>query len=236
MSLDRKLIPVSLDNYKPLREIVFEALREAIINGTLGPGERLMEIQMAEEMGVSRTPVREAIRKLELEGFVVMVPRKGAYVAGLSMKDIADVFEIRAALESLAAGLAAERITEEELEQLERLLVKIGECVQRNDVDTLIEVDTEFHDVLFKATRNERLVQMISNLREQIQRYRTTSLASPGRMKYALEEHKKIVEAISDRNIEVAQQLAAEHIENAENIMLNILRERRDRGEFKPSE
>lgn len=102
--MERRLIPVSLDNYKPLREIVFEALREAIINGTLEPGERLMEIQLAEEMGVSRTPVREAIRKLELEGFVVMVPRKGAYVAGLSMKDIADVFEIRTALESLAAG------------------------------------------------------------------------------------------------------------------------------------
>ncbi|ADG81021.1 GntR family transcriptional regulator [Thermincola potens] len=234
--MERRLIPVSLDNYKPLREIVFEALREAIINGTLEPGERLMEIQLAEEMGVSRTPVREAIRKLELEGFVVMVPRKGAYVAGLSMKDIADVFEIRTALESLAAGLAAERITEEELENLERLLVKIGECVQANDLDKLIEVDTEFHDVLFKATRNERLVQIISNLREQIQRFRTTSLASPGRMKYALEEHKKIVEAVSERNVELAQKLAAEHIENAENIMLNVLREKREGKGFKPAE
>ncbi|KNZ69215.1 GntR family transcriptional regulator [Thermincola ferriacetica] len=234
--MERRLIPVSLDNYKPLREIVFEALREAIINGTLEPGERLMEIQLAEEMGVSRTPVREAIRKLELEGFVVMVPRKGAYVAGLSMKDIADVFEIRTALESLAAGLAAERITEEELENLERLLVKIGECVQANDLDKLIEVDTEFHDVLFKATRNERLVQIISNLREQIQRFRTTSLASPGRMKYALEEHKKIVEAVSERNVELAQKLAAEHIENAENIMLNVLREKREGKGFKSAE
>ncbi|GAB4265317.1 GntR family transcriptional regulator [Thermincola ferriacetica] len=234
--MERRLIPVSLDNYKPLREIVFEALREAIINGTLEPGERLMEIQLAEEMGVSRTPVREAIRKLELEGFVVMVPRKGACVAGLSMKDIADVFEIRTALESLAAGLAAERITEEELENLERLLVKIGECVQANDLDKLIEVDTEFHDVLFKATRNERLVQIISNLREQIQRFRTTSLASPGRMKYALEEHKKIVEAVSERNVELAQKLAAEHIENAENIMLNVLREKREGKGLKPAE
>ncbi len=228
--MDRRLIPVSLDNYKPLREIVFEAIREAILNGTLKPGERLMEIQLAEEMGVSRTPVREAIRKLELEGFVVMMPRKGAYVAGMSMKDIADVFELRGALEGLAGGLAAERITEEELEHLERLLVKIGECVQSNDLEGLIETDTEFHDVLFKATRNERLVQIISNLREQIQRFRSASLASPGRMKYAFEEHKQIVEAISDRNIELAQKLAAEHIENAENTMLNVSR---DNGEKK---
>ncbi len=220
--MERRLIPVTLDNYKPLREIVFEAIREAIINGVLKPGERLMEIQLADEMGVSRTPVREAIRKLELEGFVVMIPRKGAYVAGLSMKDIADVFEIRAALEGLAAGLAAERITEEELEELERLLVRIGECIYSNDLNAVIEQDTEFHDVLFRATRNERLVQIVSNLREQIQRYRTASLSSPGRMKLALEEHKQIVEALSERNVEKAQRLAREHIENAENSMLEV--------------
>lgn len=223
--MERRLFPVTLDNYKPLREIVFETLREAIISAALKPGERMMEIQLAEEMGVSRTPVREAIRKLELEGFVVMIPRKGAYVAGISMKDIADVFEIRSALEALAAGLAAERITEEELEELERTLVKIGECVKNNDLEGLIEVDTEFHDILFKATRNERLVQIVSNLREQIQRFRATTLATPGRMKYALEEHKQIVEALSERNIELAQSIAREHIENAENSMLDALKD-----------
>lgn len=220
--MERRFIPVTLDNYKPLREIVFETLREAIISGVLIPGERLMEIQLAEEMGVSRTPVREAIRKLELEGFVVMIPRKGAYVSGISMKDIADVFELRAALEGLAAGLAAERVTEEELEQLERILVKLGECVQNNDLEQLVELDTEFHDTLFKASRNERLVQIVSNLREQIQRFRTTTLAAPGRMKFAIQEHKKIVEAVSERNVELARALASEHIENAENSMLDV--------------
>lgn len=221
--MERRLFPVTLDNYKPLREIVFETLREAIINAVLKPGERLMEIQLAEEMGVSRTPVREAIRKLELEGFVVMIPRKGAYVAGISMKDIADVFEIRAAMEGLAAALAAERITEEELESLERILVKIGEYVEKNDLEKLIEADTQFHETLFKASRNERLVQIVTILREQIQRFRTASLSTPGRMKYALEEHKKIVEAVSERNVELARALATEHIENAENSMLEVL-------------
>lgn len=216
-------MPVQLENYKPLREVVFETLREAIIGGQLSPGERMMEVQLAEEMGVSRTPVREAIRKLELEGFVVMIPRKGAYVAGISLKDIADVFEIRAALESLAAGLAAERITEEELEELERTHIQASN-VDNDNIDNLVERDTDFHDIIYKASRNSRLIQIINNLREQIQRFRTTSLAFPGRMKEAIEEHKKMTEAIAERNILLAQQLALEHIENAENSMLEALR------------
>lgn len=218
-----RLVPIKLDNYKPLREMVFESLREAIIQGRLKPGERLMEIQLAEEMGVSRTPVREAIRKLELEGFVVMVPRKGAYVAGISVKDIVDVFEVRAALEALAAGLAAERATEEELEELERSLVQISEVTGREDIDALVATDINFHELIYKACRNERLVQILTHLKEQITRFRTTSLSQPGRSKHAVEEHRKIVEAISDRNVELASTLAREHIENAEQSLLNVL-------------
>ena len=217
--MGKRLLPVQLESYKPLREIVFETMREAIINGDLAPGERLMEAQLAEEMGVSRTPVREAIRKLELEGFVAMIPRKGAYVADYSIKDITDVFEIRAALESLAAGLACERITDEELDELQVLVVRVA-AIKDNDLEELVKVDTEFHDRIYKASRNSRLEQMISNLREQIQRFRSTSLASPGRIKDTLEEHKGIVDAIADRNITLAQKLASEHVENAEQIFL----------------
>ncbi|CCO08603.1 GntR family transcriptional regulator [Desulfotomaculum varum] len=219
-----RLVPIKLDAYKPLREIVFETLREAIISGKLEPGERLMEIQLAEEMGVSRTPVREAIRKLELEGFVVMIPRKGAYVAGISLKDITDVFEVRAALEALAAGLAAERATEEEIEQLERSLLAYSEQTNKQDINGIVESDTDFHDLLYKASRNERLQQIITHLREIIQRVRTVSLSQPGRSKDAVEEHRQIVDAIADRNIELAQNLAREHIYNAENSMLNSLK------------
>jgi DNA-binding GntR family transcriptional regulator len=219
------LLPIKLDNYKPLRELVFESLREAIITGKLSPGERLMEIQMAEEMGVSRTPVREAIRKLELEGLVVMLPRKGAYVAGLSLKDITDVFEIRGALEGLAAELAAERITDEELEGLERYLVKITEESETGNLTKVVETDTDFHSLIYSASRNQRLSQIINNLREQIQRFRTTSLSYPGRMKVAVEEHRKIVEAISSRDGELARKLAHEHMENAENSMMNMIQQ-----------
>ncbi|MBF7082675.1 GntR family transcriptional regulator [Desulfallas sp. Bu1-1] len=222
---DTRLVPIKLDNYKPLREIVFETLREAIIQGRLKPGERLMEIQLAEEMGVSRTPVREAIRKLELEGFVVMIPRKGAYVAGISIKDIVDVFEVRAALEALAAGLAAERATPEELEEMERAVLQIYEVSNGQNLDTLVERDTSFHELIYKASRNQRLVQIITLLKEHFQRFRTTSLALPGRGKHAVEEHKSIVEAISERNVELASTLAREHIETAEQLFLNAMGE-----------
>jgi DNA-binding GntR family transcriptional regulator len=225
--MERRLSPIKLDSYKPLREVVSETVREAIVNGTLKPGERLMEIQLAEELGVSRTPIREAIRKLELEGFLIMVPRRGTYVADISLKDINEVFEIRTALEVLAAGLAAERITGEELEQLERLLVQIGEYIDAGDTDRIVEADGLFHDILYKASRNDRLVGIINNLREQLTRFRSISMSYPGRIKNTLEEHRRLVEAIAQSEPEQAQQAARDHMENAEQTLLNDLNERR---------
>ncbi|HHW62093.1 MAG TPA: GntR family transcriptional regulator [Syntrophomonadaceae bacterium] len=221
----KRLAPVNLDSYKPLRELVLESIRDAIIKGTLKPGERLMEIQLAEELGVSRTPVREALRKLELEGFIVMVPRKGAYVADLSVKDIADVFEIRIALEGLAAALAAERITDEELELMERSLIEKGEAIVAGDLERLVQVDASFHETLYQASRNERLNAIINNLREQIQRFRSASLSYPGRNKKSLDEHRAILEALEARNVTLARQLAQEHIENAENVLIETLKQ-----------
>lgn len=221
----QRIAPITLDAYKPLRELVFESLREAIIQGRLHPGERLMEIQLAEELGVSRTPVREAIRKLELEGLVLMIPRKGAYVSQISMKDIADVFEIRRALEGLAARLAAERATDEEVERLELALIQISEVAETDDLDGAVALDTDFHEELMRASHNPRLSQMVSNLREQIQRFRLTSLSHPGRVKLAVEEHRKVVDAIASHDAELAQNLAYEHIENAENSLMEVISE-----------
>lgn len=226
--MTERLIPVKLENYKPLREIVFEHLREAIIKGKLRPGERLMEMQLADEMGVSRTPVREAIRKLELEGLVIMIPRRGAYVADLSIKDVAETFEIRSALEALAASLAAERITPEEAEEMERILVRIGAAIEEDDIQQLVALDEEYHNLLYKASRNDRLMQILNNLREQIQRFRVTTLAVPGRVRGVLQEHRNIAEAISERNAELAHQLALEHIENAENALMDWMRRQKE--------
>ncbi len=225
---ERKLLPIVLDGYKPLRDVVFETLRDAIITQVLKPGERLMEIQLADEMGVSRTPVREAIRKLELEGLVVMVPRKGAYVAGVSMKDIHEVYEVRAALEMLAVTLAAERITDEELDALERQVLRESEAESDQDehaLDNIIYIDSSFHDIIYQAAHNQRLVQFVNILQEQLQRFRAASLSRPGRSKTALDEHKQIVEALAERNGELAAKLAKEHIENAENAMISGMEE-----------
>ncbi len=220
MNKKRRLMPITLDSYKPLREIVFESLRDAILNQTLEPGERLMEIQLAEEMGVSRTPVREAIRKLELEGLVVMVPRKGVYVAGISIRDIHEVFEVRASLEGLAARLAAQRITPDELDLMERsLFIEAGE-IDKDDLGNIVKTDTDFHELLYKAARNLRLYQMVNNLQEQLLRFRSTSLARPGRSKDALDEHRKILEALALGDSKLAEKLAIEHIENAETVMM----------------
>ena len=218
--MKRRLAPIRLDSYQPLREVVCETLREAIRSGVLKPGERLMEIQLADELGVSRTPVREAMRKLELEGYVIMLPRRGTYVANISIRDINEVFEIRTTLDALASGLAAERITEEELEQLERLLVSIGENIETRNMKKVVEDDMEFHDILYKASRNQRLVGIISNLREQITRFRSMSMSYPGRLKKTLEEHSRLVEAIAQRDVELAQKLAVEHMENSEQTLL----------------
>ena len=230
MTKERKLLPIVLDGYKPLRDVVFETLRDAIITQVLKPGERLMEIQLADEMGVSRTPVREAIRKLELEGLVIMVPRKGAYVAGVSMKDIHEVYEVRAALEMLAVSLAAERITDEELDALERQVLRESEAeasedIDENTLDNIVYIDTTFHDIIYQAANNQRLVQFLNILQEQLQRFRAASLSRPGRSKTALEEHKQIIEALSERNGELAAKLAKEHIDNAESAMIFAMQE-----------
>ncbi|MBQ7498257.1 MAG: GntR family transcriptional regulator [Selenomonas sp.] len=221
--MDRRLSPIKLDSYQPLREVVCESLREAIRNGVLKPGERIMEIQLAEELGVSRTPVREAIRKLELEGYVIMMPRRGTYVATMSIRDINEIFEIRTALESLSNGLAAERITDEELEHLQRLLVIIGGYIADNDIEKIVETDIEFHDLLYHAARNTRLVGVISNLRDQLTRFRTLSMSYPGRLEATLEEHRAIVEAIAQGDVNTARKAAEMHMENSEKTLLQAM-------------
>ena len=216
---------IRLDSYKPLRELVFENIRQAIVKGIFAPGERLMEIQLADDLGVSRTPVREAIRKLELEGFVVMIPRRGTYVANLSIKDINDVYEIRISLDVLAAGLAAERIEPEELEELNRLLLEISEAARTGPMDKIVRLDTAFHDVLYKASRNDRLRTIINNLREQITGIRGTSMRYPGRLADTLEEHRALVDSIAARDSERAQAAARIHLENAEHTLLKAMAE-----------
>ena len=220
MNKKHRLEPIRLDTYKPLRDVVSEALRQAIREGVLKPGERLMEIQLADELGVSRTPIREAVRKLELEGFVVMMPRRGTYVADISLKDVVQVFEIRSALEELAAGLAAERITPDELEELERIVVEISEYIARDEFDKIVDAGIRFHGVLYRASRNSRLVDILHNLREQMLRFRSISMHYPGRLAATWEEHRQLVEYIANHNSVQARKIAKKHMENSEKTLI----------------
>ena len=207
------LTKLNLDNYKPLRDVVFESLRTAILEGKLKSGQRLMEVQLAEQLGVSRTPIREAIRKLELEGLVIMLPRKGAYVADLSFKDLIDVLEIRASLEGLAASLASGRRRDEDIEGLEKLAREFEESVKSGDIEEVLKKDVEFHEYIFSLANNKKLHQIINSLWEQVHRFRVTYVSDYEASLSLVEEHNKILEAIKEGNCELAKIYATEHIE-----------------------
>ena len=140
-----------INEYLPLRDVVFNTLRQAILKGELAPGERLMEIQLAEKLGVSRTPIREAIRKLELEGLVLMIPRKGAEVAKISEKSLRDVLEVRRSLEELAIELACQRMSEEDMDELERVQGNFRNAIARGEAMTIAETDEQYHCLLYTS-------------------------------------------------------------------------------------
>ncbi|WP_026893570.1 GntR family transcriptional regulator [Clostridiisalibacter paucivorans] len=224
--MEKDLSKLDLQNYKPLREIVFQYLREAIIDGALKPGERLMEVQLGEKLGVSRTPVREAIRKLELEGLVVMEPRKGAYVADVSLNDLLNVLEIRSVLEGLAASLASKRITEQELAILKSKLYEFNESLARKNKKEIIEKDIELHDIIFKASRNKRLISLVDSLREQVHRFRIRYINRFNSSNRLGEEHRDIIEAISQGDSEKAKEYAEKHIKSAQEFILQQVDEK----------
>lgn len=203
---------MTIDEYLPLRDVVFNTLRRAILKGELEPGERLMEIALANRLGVSRTPIREAIRKLELEGLVVMIPRKGAEVARITEKDLRDVLEVRTSLEKLAIELACERVTEEDKKALQETCQAFKESLGGDDLTVIAEKDVAFHDVIFSATKNARLIQILNNLREQMYRYRLEYLKDKGAHLRLVEEHEKIMNAIINNDKEEAVRMIQEHI------------------------
>ncbi|MCF2554303.1 GntR family transcriptional regulator [Faecalicatena contorta] len=215
---------VNMNEYLPLRDVVFNTLRQAILRGELKPGERLMEIQLANKLGVSRTPIREAIRKLELEGLVLMIPRKGAEVAEISEKSLRDVLEVRKALEELAVRLACDKITEEEIKELEKCAVDFKKILKSNDITEVAEADVRFHDIIYMATDNQKLITLLSNLREHMYRYRVEYLKDQTAHKQLLREHEEIVKHIRERNKEEAVQIVCCHIDNQVDAVSDVIR------------
>lgn len=216
-------LEMEMDEYLPLRDVVFNTLRRAILKGELKPGERLMEIALADKLGVSRTPIREAIRKLELEGLVVMAPRKGAKVASITERDLSDVLEVRKGMEVLAISLACKRITGEELEKLETIEQSFQKLIESGNLTELAEMDVKFHDTIYQATNNQRLVQLLNNLREQMYRYRMEYLKDIAVRRTLAEEHKAICRALRERDEQQAEEYVSIHIDNQQKAIIRSL-------------
>lgn len=207
-------LTLNMDAYLPLRDVVFNTLREAILKGELKPGERLMELQLAAKLGVSRTPIREAIRMLEQEGLAVTIPRKGAEVAKMTEKDMEDVLQIREALDELAAKIACEQITEEQLNDLVNAMHEFEATTQTGNLKRIAEMDVKFHDIIYQSTGNPKLVNMLNNLREQMYRYRVEYLKDEKNYPTLLKEHKEIVEGMIAKNKEKVSEVMHQHVKN----------------------
>lgn len=217
------ILKMDANSCKPLREVVFETIRSAIVHGDFKPGERLMEVKLANELGVSRTPVRESIRKLELEGLVKMVPRKGAYVTPMSLTDLKEMMEIRGALEALVAQLAATNASAEDIETMRESNRKFEEGVHNNDEDAIINHDITFHDALYKSSGNGRLQNMIHTLREQMLRFRVEYVHHIAQKKPLPGQHEDIIASIVAHDPEKAAYYARRHIEITEADMVELL-------------
>ena len=226
-------LEIRMDEYLPLRDVVFNTLRQAILKGELNPGERLMEIQLANKLGVSRTPVREAIRKLELEGLVLMIPRKGAEVAEITRQDMEDVLEVRTALEELAVKDACDHITDAQLSELKKASNEFKKALlEGKDLVTCADADMHFHDVILSATNNRRLIQMLNNLSEQMYRYRMEYLKDERTHKTLIEEHDAIRRALKKHDKVKAGAAIRVHIDNQKRSILESLTEKEEDEEL----
>ena len=216
---------VNMNEYLPLRDVVFNTLRQAILRGELKPGERLMEVQLANKLGVSRTPIREAIRKLELEGLVLMIPRKGAEVADITEKSLMDVLEVRKALEELAVQLCCDKITGKEIEELHRAADDFRRILKTSDdVTEIAEADVRFHDIIYLATGNQKLIQILNNLREQMYRYRVECIKRKESHPILIAEHEEIIRRIENKEKKEAADIVCRHIDNQAEVVTGVIR------------
>jgi DNA-binding GntR family transcriptional regulator len=213
------------DKYS-LRGRVFNRLREDILIGKYKQNEALKETTISNELGVSRTPVREAMRQLELEGLVSIIPNKGAVVTGINAKDIRDIYAMRSLLEGLCAKWAVEHLTEKQLGELEEIVYLSEFHASKGHFEQLLELDNRFHEALYKASNSRTLKHVLSDFHHYVQRVRKASLLTKERAMKSIEEHKAIVDAIKAKDGELAQQLTNLHVINtAQNVIEHGLEE-----------
>jgi DNA-binding GntR family transcriptional regulator len=201
------------EKHLTLRESILETIRSAIISGTLKPGEKVAEPELAERFGISRTPIREAFRQLESEGYLSVIPRKGAVVVSFSQRDVEEFYAIKSILEGYAARKACEKLSPRDIEKLQSINDKLRLMAEENDVRNFFKVHNSFHDLFIKAADNEKLTELIATLLGRFQRLRIASLSLPGRMELSVIEHQKIIDAFRDGNAELAEKLVRSNAE-----------------------
>lgn len=210
---------------KPIREMIYESIRLAIFSGELKAGDRLVENELAEKLAVSRTPIREALRKLETEGLIKHVPRKGVVVTGFSPDDIIEIYSIRQAMEALAITYTVKNITEAETEQLKTLIQEMKELYRQNNTSALFDASQKFNDILVKSCRMPRLINLINTYQEYLERFRVVTMGQPERKQAALREHEAILAAVIQGNAEEAARLVRQHLQGALEAYLKTLKE-----------
>ncbi len=208
-------------SHRPLREIVYEELKMQILTGKITPGTRMMEVELAESMGVSRTPIREAIKKLEQEGLVIIEPRKGAYASQISVKDMVDILEVRQDMEGLAAHMAAYRMTPKQMKELETISSGYNKAVEEGNMADMIKYDTDFHNLIVESCNNNILTMMINQLQELLLRFRYVYYDNIKRAEKMPSEHSMIMEAIKDGRSDAARASAEMHIERIKDMVMN---------------
>jgi DNA-binding GntR family transcriptional regulator len=213
------MLNLDIQNHRPLREIVYEELKMQILKGQIVPGTRMMEVEMAEEMGVSRTPIREAIRKLEKEGLVTIEPRKGAYASQISTQDMVDILEVRQNMEGLAAYYAAIRMSDEQKKRLSEINEAYNKAVIDNSTPDMIKFDTAFHHLIVEGSGNKMLVHMIEQLQELVLRFRYLYYDDFKRAEKMPREHKVIYDAIVTGDTEKARRAADVHIDRLKKLV-----------------
>lgn len=193
-------------------QFVYEKIRDRIIDGSLKPNASLTEEILAEEFKVSRTPIREALRMLERDNFIEIIPRKGAFIKSISLTDIQEIFTIREALEGISARLAATMLTNDEIEDLEKILDRAKEEYKRGEFEVSLNTGNELHNMIIKATNNFRISNILTNLKDNLNRLHHISAALPGGLEKANEEHFIILSALKERNEELSEKKMREHI------------------------
>ena len=215
------MLNLDLQNHRPLREIVYEVLKRQILVGEIAPGTRMMEVELAEDMGVSRTPVREAIRKLEKEGLVTIEPRRGAYASDISIKDMVDVLEVRQMLEGMAASMAAQKVTEEEKLDFVEANSAYKNAVKKGNIEEIIRYDELFHQLIVSYSGNKTLNQLLSQVQELALRFRYIYYDDFSRYENMPVEHEEIEEAIISGDTQKAKVVAEEHVERLKKFVID---------------